>query len=65
MNKIEDVKKSILSKMKVVESKTGKLFHETHPELEERFWECVDHDSYSGLMFINESLSKIIDKEEV
>lgn len=53
----------ILKNMAQYEKLVGRLFHEAQPELERSFWDAVDNQRYSKLLYINEKINKLIDKE--
>lgn len=61
MDKFNYLSKEILKNMNVVESFTGKMFHETHPMFESNFWLAHEHRDIKALSVLHNVLSKIID----
>lgn len=56
-------KQRILKLMSLIEDKTNRMFHETHPELERSIWMTMDNgNDRSGLIYITDQLSGIFDE---
>lgn len=62
MEHISFLKNRILQTMSSIEDITGKLFHESHPELESLFWIATDSNHTSKLLYLNNQLNKIVDE---
>lgn len=51
-----------LNKINELEALTGRMFHETHPDLEASFIRGCDTKTHHNLMFVYNTLCKLIDE---
>lgn len=52
---------TIFKLMALIENKTGKMFQETHGELEKDFWDAVDTGNSNKVKFVYNQLCKEFD----
>lgn len=62
LNQFKYYSHQIIRSMGITEGFTKKMFHETHPKFNKRFWAAYDKKDITTLRVLNEVINKLIDK---